>query len=71
VQLGIGAVQGVRRPSEIQACEPEQELKDCCRRCAQSRRINTWKWLNVCLKECVQGSLKDSELGKTQEVQNL
>jgi hypothetical protein len=69
VQLSTGAVQGVRRPGEVQGCEPEQELKDCCCRCAQSRRrFNTWKWLNVCRKECVQGSLKDSGLGKAQEV---
>jgi hypothetical protein len=38
VQLGIGALQGLRRPSEIQGCEPEQELKDCCCKCAQSRK---------------------------------
>jgi hypothetical protein len=39
VQLGTGAMQGVHRPSEVQGCEPEQELKDCCCRCAQSRSI--------------------------------
>jgi hypothetical protein len=47
VQLGTGAVQGVRRPSEVQGCEPEQELKDCCCRCAQSRRIQHLEVLKV------------------------
>jgi hypothetical protein len=38
VQLGTGAVQGVRRPSEVQGCELEQLLKDCYCRCAQSQK---------------------------------
>jgi hypothetical protein len=38
VQLGIGVVQGVHRPSEVQGCEPERQLKDYCCRSAQSRR---------------------------------
>jgi hypothetical protein len=68
VQLGTGAVQGVRRPSEVQGCEPEQELKDCCCRCAQSRRIQHLEVFEGCRKECVQEFfLKDSELGKAQE----
>jgi hypothetical protein len=62
VQLGTGAVQGVRRLSEVQGCEPEQGLKDYYCRCVQSRRFNTSKGLNVCRKECMQDSLKDLEL---------
>jgi hypothetical protein len=40
-------VQGVRRPSEVQGCETNQELKDCCCKSAQGRRNSTlrrvWK----------------------------
>jgi hypothetical protein len=64
VQLGTGAVQGVRRPSEVQGCEPEQELKDCCCRCAQSRKDST---LGSVLKVAARSAcnfLKDSELVK-------
>jgi hypothetical protein len=39
VQLDIGAMQGVHRLSEVQGCEPEQGLKDCCCRCEQIRSI--------------------------------
>jgi hypothetical protein len=34
-------MQGVRRPSEVQGCEPEQELKDYCCRSAQGWRNST------------------------------
>jgi hypothetical protein len=43
VQLGTGAMQGVRRPSEVQGCEPEQELKDYCCRCAGSKEFQHLK----------------------------
>jgi hypothetical protein len=42
-----------------------EELKDCCCRCAQSRKDSTLEVFEGCRKECVQESfLKDSELGK-------
>jgi hypothetical protein len=39
--------------------------RDCCCRCAQSRRFNTWKLLNVCRKECVQEY--SESLGRTMQ----
>jgi hypothetical protein len=42
VQLGTGAVQGVRRPSEVQGCEPEREIEGLLLQvCAESSDFNT------------------------------
>jgi hypothetical protein len=59
VQLNTGAMQGVHRLSEVQGCEPEQRVEGLLLQvCAESKGFNTWRLLNVCRKECVQGSLK-------------
>jgi hypothetical protein len=61
VQLGTGAVQGVRRPSKsLRVANLSEELKDCCCRCAQSRRLQHLDVVEGCRKECVQSLfLKD------------
>jgi hypothetical protein len=69
VQLGTGAVQGVRRPGKsLRVANLSEVLKDCCCRCAQSRRLQHLDVLKVCRKECVQEFSEGLEVvGKAQE----
>jgi hypothetical protein len=70
VQLGIGAVQGVHRPREVQGCKPEQGLKDSCCKWVQSRSIQALESVESCHKECEQeASFRELEaMRKAQEV---
>jgi hypothetical protein len=57
VQLGIGVVQGVRRPSEVQCCEPEREIEGVLLQvCTESKGFKHLDLFEGCRKECVQGS---------------
>jgi hypothetical protein len=54
VQLGTG-VQGVCRQGSFRVANLSKVLKDCCCKCAQSRRIQHLDVFEGCRKECVQG----------------
>ena len=41
MSLGIGAVQGVHRLRKVSIVNLSEALKDCCCRCAQSRKNST------------------------------
>jgi hypothetical protein len=65
-------MQGVCGLRKVSVVNLSKALKDCCCRCAQSRKeLNTWKCLRIVARSACKDLLEDSELCEAQEGQGF